>query len=160
MCFYISIWLNIVTTFLSLCCQIVSSHRGVLQYLAARFYLQMLFKTYKLQCGASRDQDCLSSTPLLLRLRSEDFKPSQHLNLIVVLVRPFLSHFCCGAEPIMLLKEEAIRESGVHERVLMVRNNARVGGMCQNKMDCCLRQLAFSSSCIPVPCVPWASDAH
>lgn len=74
---------------------------------AARCYLQMHFKAWKLQYGASTDQKCSSSTPLLLRLRSEDFKPRQHRSLIVVLIRPFLSHFCGGAERIMLPKEEA-----------------------------------------------------
>lgn len=67
----------------------------------------MHFKICKLQYGAFTDQKCSSSTPLLLRLTSEDFKPRQCHSLIVVLVRPFWSHFCCGAECFMLPKEEA-----------------------------------------------------
>lgn len=131
----------------------------MLRYLAARCYLQMHFETCKLQYGASTAQKCSASTPLLLRLRSEDFKPRQCRSLIVVLIRPFLSHFRCGAERIMLPKEESgnlVSMKGCSWSATMLG----VRGTCRSKMDGCLRQLALSSSCIPVPCLPWASDAH
>ena len=52
-------------------------------------------------------------------------RPSQHLKLVAVLLKPFLNHFCFIARHIMLLKEAtAIREYCFHERVYMVCNNA------------------------------------
>ena len=63
------------------------------------------------------------------------WRPSQHLKLVVVLLKPFLNHCCFVARSIILLKEAtAIREYRFHERVHVVCNNAQVGGTCQSNI--------------------------
>ena len=63
----------------------------------------------------------------------EIWRPIQQLKLVVVLLKPFLNHFCFVEWCIILLNEAiAIREYFFHERVYMVCNNAKVGGMCQS----------------------------
>ncbi|KAK3567573.1 hypothetical protein QTP86_020023 [Hemibagrus guttatus] len=52
------------------------------------------------------------------------FRPSQHLNLHVVLIKPFLKHFLFVTRHIVLLKEATAIRNRFHERVYMVCNNA------------------------------------
>jgi len=83
------------------------------------------FKSCKLRGGASMDRTCLFSTShrCLIGFRSGEFG-GQHLKL-VVLLKPFLNHFCFVAGCIILLKEAtATREYRFHERMYMVCNNA------------------------------------
>ena len=72
------------------------------------------------------DWTCLSSTShrCSIGLRSGEFR-SQHLKIVVVLLKPFLNQLCFVAQHIILLKEATvIREYRSHERVYMVCNNA------------------------------------
>ncbi|KAK3569766.1 hypothetical protein QTP86_004191 [Hemibagrus guttatus] len=56
-------------------------------------------------------------------------RSSQHLKLVVVLIKPFLKHFCFVAWCIILKEATAIREYSFNERVYMACNNAQVGAM-------------------------------
>ena len=52
------------------------------------------------------------------------WRPNQHLELVVLFLKPFLNHFCSVEGRIILLKEAiAIREYRLHEGVCMVCNN-------------------------------------
>ncbi|KAK3548280.1 hypothetical protein QTP70_007350 [Hemibagrus guttatus] len=46
-------------------------------------------------------------------------RSSQHLKLVVVLIKPFLKHFCFVAWCIILKEATAIREYSFNERVYM-----------------------------------------
>ncbi|KAK3520449.1 hypothetical protein QTP70_024065, partial [Hemibagrus guttatus] len=65
------------------------------------------------------------------------WRPGQHLKLVVVVIKPFLSHFCFVAWRIILLKEAtAIWEYRFHERVYMVCNNASLDFLIPVKRNC------------------------
>ncbi|KAK3570962.1 hypothetical protein QTP86_031236, partial [Hemibagrus guttatus] len=109
------------------------------------------FKSCKFRGEASMDRTCLSSTShrYSIGLRSGEFG-GQHLKLVVVVIKPFLKHFCFVARCIILLKEEtAIREYSFNERVYMVCNNAQVGGTCQSNIHMDGRTQGFPAEHYP-----------
>ena len=101
----------------------IRHNKGVLWYLSPRCQ-QHILSPVKCKVG-----------PPWIRLVCPTHPPDARLDRNLDRLKPFLNHFCFVAWCIILLKEATtIREYRFHERVYMVCNNAKVGGICQSNI--------------------------
>ena len=101
------------------------------------------FKSCKLQGGASMDQTCLSSTShrCMIGLRSGEFGGKVNTSpLVVVLLKPFLNHFCFVAQRIILLSQQNITQSITLPLLAFLLPTVHPGTMCSpGKRRTCTR---------------------